>query len=460
MFLFVQECAMIYFVFMPQRHKILAYKGVRGDRMETMEKLKILAEGAKYDVSCSSSGHQRNNPDHKLGTTAVAGICHSWSDDGRCISLLKILMTNYCIYDCAYCVNRISNDVPRAAFTPDEVINLTINFYRRNYIEGLFLSSGILKDPNYTMERLVQIVKRLRLEEGFNGYIHLKGIPGADEHLLKEAGLYVDRLSYNLELPTTKGLRLLAPDKKRESIIAPMQAARNLMIEHKDMKKHLRNAPDFIPAGQSTQMIVGATEETDYQILRISEAMYDRLAMKRVYYSAYVPGSTHPAVVTRGKPPLNREHRIYQADWLLRFYGFKADEILTPEAPQLDLMLDPKCQWALRNLDHFPVEINRAPMNLLLRIPGIGNISARRIVKARRFANLRYEDLKGMGIVLKRAKYFITCNGLYFGAGDIESSALRTRLLDIPKMDQISLMDVYPDVFNRPEEATINGLLT
>ena len=428
--------------------------------MEIMDKLKILAEGAKYDVSCSSSGHERGNPDKKLGTTAIAGICHSWSDDGRCISLLKILMTNYCIYNCAYCVNRSSNDIPRAAFTPEEVVSLTINFYRRNYIEGLFLSSGIHHSPDHTMARLVAVVKQLRTKEGFNGYIHLKGIPGADPKLLEEAGRYVDRLSYNIELPTANGLKLLAPEKERQDIIQPMQLAHRLMLEQRDLKKNIKSTPSFIPAGQSTQMIVGATDETDYHILKISEAMYDRMAMKRVYYSAYVPGSTHPAVATRNTPPLNREHRIYQADWLLRFYGFKANEILTPEAPDLDLMLDPKCQWALRNMAYFPMEINRAPLNALLRIPGVGNISARRIVKARRFNALNFEDLKGLGVVLKRAKYFITCNGKYHGIGDVEPDFLRHRLLDAPKNNQVSLYELYPETFQSKKEGTYNGLLT
>ncbi|MDK2866424.1 MAG: hypothetical protein PWP51_1167 [Clostridiales bacterium] len=427
--------------------------------MEVYEKLRILADAAKYDVSCASSGHQRGNANKQLGSTAAAGICHSWSEDGRCISLLKILYTNHCIYNCAYCVNRSSNDVKRAAFTPEEVVSLTINFYRRNYIEGLFLSSGIIKSPNHTMQRLIEVVKQLRTREGFNGYIHLKGIPGADEGLINEAGLYVDRMSYNLELPTTKGLRLLAPEKERKQIIMPMQQVRDQMIAYRDMKKHLPSAPSFIPAGQSTQMIVGATDETDYHIIKIAEAMYNRLALKRVYYSAFVPGSTHPAVVERGRPPLNREHRIYQADWLLRFYGFKADEILTPDQPQLDLLVDPKCQWALNHMAYFPMEVNRVPYAALLRIPGIGVISARRIVNARRFSALSYDDLKGMGVVLKRAKYFITCKGKYCGDGDVEPVYLRQKLLEPPRPEQISLFQTHPEVFDE-SEAIIRGLLT
>jgi putative DNA modification/repair radical SAM protein len=349
--------------------------------------------------------------------------------------------------------------VPRAAFTPEEVVSLTINFYRRNYIEGLFLSSGIERSPDYTMQQLIAVIKKLRTQEGFNGYIHLKGIPGADEALVHEAGLYADRMSYNLELPTTRGLRLLAPEKERKRIIVPMQQVRDQTLAYRDMKKHVPSTPSFIPAGQSTQMIVGATDETDYHIIKIAEAMYDRLSLKRVYYSAFVPGSTHPAVMDRGRPPLNREHRIYQADWLLRFYGFKADEILTPEQPELDLLIDPKCQWALNHMAYFPMEVNRVSYAALLRIPGIGVTSARRIVNARRFAALSFEDLKGMGVVLKRAKYFITCKGQYQGEGDIEPVYLRRKLLEPPKPEQLSLFQTYPEVFDE-SEATIRGLLT
>ena len=427
--------------------------------MEVGDKLKILADAAKYDVSCSSSGVARGKHANMLGSAAAAGICHSFSEDGRCISLLKILMTNYCVYDCAYCVNRKSNDVARAAFTPEEIVGLTINFYRRNYIEGLFLSSGIMKSPNDTMIKLVEVVKRLRTIEGFNGYIHLKGIPGADEQLVHEAGKYVDRMSYNLELPTARGLRLLAPDKDRQSIIQPMQQLHRQIIQVKDTQRKISSTPTFVPAGQSTQMILGASDERDYHVLKISEALYNRMDLKRVYYSAYVPGSTHPAVIHKGNPPLNREHRMYQADWLLRFYGFKADEILSENQPDLDLAVDPKCHWALRHLELFPMEINKISLEMLLRIPGIGPISARRILKARRFASLSFEDLKGMGVVLKRARHFITCKGQYYGDGDLEIQSIRRHLLDAPKNEQISLFQTHSDIFE-DKEAIIRGLLT
>ena len=411
--------------------------------MEIFEKLEILADAAKYDVSCSSSGSERSNSGG-LGNATKAGICHSWADDGRCISLLKILMSNKCVYDCAYCVNRLSNDFPRAEFEPEEIVALTINFYRRNYIEGLFLSSAVTRNPNYTMERLLKVVKRLRTEENFQGYIHLKGIPGADDKLIKEAGLYVDRLSINIELPTTDGLKLLAPQKERQSILGPMKLIKNEIEQHKSEK---RNKTLFVPAGQSTQLIVGSTNETDYHIVKLSEALYNKMSLKRVYYSAYVPVNNHPDIVPHKVPPLQREHRIYQADWLLRFYGFKADEIVNEAHPNLDMLVDPKCQWALRNLDLFPMEVNQVSFLELLRIPGIGNISARRIIAARRFGLVTYESLKKMGVVLKRAKYFITCKGQYFGAGDLEPFRLKQILLDKPKQSQMSLSDLYPEAF-------------
>ncbi len=411
--------------------------------MEIFEKLEILADAAKYDVSCSSSGSERSNSGG-LGNATKAGICHSWADDGRCISLLKILMSNKCVYDCAYCVNRLSNDFPRAEFEPEEIVALTINFYRRNYIEGLFLSSAVTRNPNYTMERLLKVVKRLRTEENFQGYIHLKGIPGADDKLIKEAGLYVDRLSINIELPTTNGLKLLAPQKERQSILGPMKLIKNEIEQHKFEK---RNKTLFVPAGQSTQLIVGSTNETDYHIVKLSEALYNKMSLKRVYYSAYVPVNNHPDIVPHKVPPLQREHRIYQADWLLRFYGFKADEIVNEAHPNLDMLVDPKCQWALRNLDLFPMEVNQVSFLELLRIPGIGNISARRIMAARRFGLVTYESLKKMGVVLKRAKYFITCKGQYFGAGDLEPFRLKQILLDKPKQSQMSLSDLYPEAF-------------
>lgn len=417
--------------------------------METLDKLNILADAAKYDVSCSSSGSARNGNKQGIGSTALPGICHSFSDDGRCISLFKILLTNQCIYDCAYCINRVSNDeIKRAAFTVDEVVSLTIGFYRRNYIEGLFLSSGVVKDPNHTMTMLLEVVKRLRNIERFNGYIHLKGIPGADARLIEAAGLYVDRMSINIELPTSKGLRLLAPEKKRLDMVSPMQMIQEKRAYYGSAKK---SKVSFVPAGQTTQLIVGATEDPDYNILRISEAFYKRLSLKRVYYSAYMPVGNLPAVQSQTHLSLQREHRIYQADWLLRFYGFRANEILTEEMPYLDMDVDPKCQWALRNMHLFPVEVNRANLMTLLRIPGVGNISARRIIQARRAGTLSYDALQRMGVVMKRAKYFITCNGKSMASIDQNPLIIRPQLMDTAgiRSSQLTLFDLYPDRFER-----------
>lgn len=427
--------------------------------MELLDKLKILSDAAKYDVSCSSSGSSRKNKKGGVGSAHVSGICHSWSDDGRCISLLKILFTNYCLYDCKYCVNRASNDLPRAAFTPDELVNLTINFYRRNYIEGLFLSSAIYKSPNYTMELLLETVKKLREEGNFNGYIHLKAIPGADPILIEKAGEYVDRMSVNIELPSDKGLKLLAPQKKRESIIKPMGVIKSKIIQNVENRRKYRNTSKFVPAGQSTQLIVGATNDDDLNILTLTEALYNQFKLKRVYYSAYVPISSHPNLPSIPAPPLLREHRLYQADWLLRFYGFKANELLDGGNPNFDENLDPKCDWAIRNLNHFPVEINKAAYEMLLRIPGIGVKSARRIVAARRFSSLTYEDLKKMGIVLKRAKYFITCKGKYYGVRNMNEYTVKEQIVmnSIKKKksisdEQLSLFSLYPSIFSPMEE--------
>lgn len=415
--------------------------------MDTLEKLKILADAAKYDVSCSSSGSNRSAKKGALGNAALPGICHSWADDGRCISLFKILLTNHCVYDCAYCQNRSSNmDIRRVAFTVDEVVALTIQFYRRNYIEGLFLSSGIIKDANHTMSMLVQIVKRLREVECFNGYIHLKAIPGADRVLIEEAGKYVDRLSVNIELPTSKSLRLLAPDKERRLMIEPMQLIKEKCEIYQAEKRRFKSTPDFVPAGQTTQVIVGASNEPDYQILKISEAFYQRMKMKRVYYSAYMPVGNLPAVVEDTAMSLRREHRIYQADWLLRFYGFKADEVLNESRPNLDMEVDPKCQWALANMQYFPVEIMKAPMEVLLRVPGIGHTSARRIVQARRFGMLQLDALKKLGVVMKRAQYFITVGGKSVGVVDQNPYLLKNLLLDNMK-PQINMFEAYPTVF-------------
>lgn len=398
--------------------------------MELIEKLEILADSAKYDVSCSSSGSNRSNKKGQLGNAALPGICHSWADDGRCISLLKVLFTNYCIYDCKYCVNRCSNDIKRAGFTPDELCSLTIEFYRRNYIEGLFLSSAVVKSPDYTMELIISALKKLRYEHKFNGYIHVKAIPGADLRLVYEAGLLADRISVNIELPTVSGLKLLAPQKNHEDIIRPMsfvseniQGANELTIYRKKQM--------FAPAGQSTQLIIGATRDNDLTVLRLTSELYRRYKLKRVYYSAYVPVNDHkdlPALNT--SPPLLREHRIYQADWLMRFYGFDANELLNEDHANFDINLDPKCDWALRNLDKFPVEINRAPLEMLMRVPGIGYKMAHKIVRARRVAPLNYDDLKKMRVVLKRARYFITCNGRYYGGIDLDSYDLYPILAD------------------------------
>lgn len=384
------------------------------------EKLEILADAAKYDVSCSSSGGKRKN-NGGLGNSHASGICHTYTEDGRCVSLLKILLTNHCIYDCAYCVSRKSNDIKRAAFTVDEVVELTINFYRRNYIEGLFLSSGIFKDSDTTMERLVLIAKKLRTEHRFNGYIHLKSIPGASDELMKEAGLYADRLSVNIEIPTEKGLKLLAPDKSHGEIIKPMTLVKNELLMNRDERKIFRKVPRFAPSGQSTQMIVGAAKESDLKIISVADHFYKNFNIKRVYYSGYVPVTDDirlPSI--HSQVPMQRENRLYQADWLMRFYGFEAREILDPAQPFLDLEVDPKLAWALRNRHHFPVNINTAAKEMLLRIPGVGVKSVAKILHARRFQKLNQEHLKKMGVAINRAKYFI----------EFESCNVFSRLID------------------------------
>lgn len=373
------------------------------------EKLEILADAAKYDVSCSSSGGNRKNKNKGLGDSSATGICHTYTEDGRCVSLLKILLTNFCIYDCAYCVTRKSNDIQRAAFTVEEVVDLTINFYRRNYIEGLFLSSGIFKNADYTMERLVRVAKKLRLEHNFNGYIHLKSIPGASDELMREAGLYADRLSMNLEIPTESGLKLLAPDKNHQDMIKPMGFVKNELIQYKEEKKKFKSTPKFAPAGQSTQVIVGASQENDFQIIQVADHFYKNFDLKRVYYSGYVPISNDARLPAIGaQVPLVRENRLYQADWLMRFYGFKANEILDKSNPFLDLEVDPKMSWALRNITQFPVIIQNASLEMILRVPGIGVKSAHKIVQARRFQNLTLEHLKKIGVAVNRARYFIS----------------------------------------------------
>ena len=399
------------------------------------EKLRILSDAAKYDVSCSSSGSSRKNTNNGLGNAAMSGICHSWSADGRCISLLKILMTNYCIYDCKYCINRKDNDIERAILSPEEIVKLTINFYRRNYIEGLFLSSGIIKSADYTMELMIAVAKKLRLEEKFNGYIHMKVIPGASRQLINEIGLYVDRVSVNIEFAENTALKLLAPDKKATDISTSMGLIRKNMIENAEDKKIFKSTPSFIPAGQTTQMIIGASGESDYAILARSENLYKNFDLKRVYYSGYVPVNKSGILVsTEQAVPMIREHRLYQADWLLRFYDFKADEILDEKDPFVDPLLDPKTNWAIKNSHFFPIEINRASYKDLLRVPGIGVTSAKRIVMTRKYSTIRYEHLKKLGIVIKRAKYFIVVNGEFLGFKKENPKLLRNALMEKEKM--------------------------
>lgn len=412
--------------------------------MTITEKLKILADSAKYDASCASSGSKRKN-NGGLGDGNAAGICHSWSADGRCISLLKILFSNNCIYDCAYCLNRRSNDIPRAEFTPQEVADLTIEFYKRNYIEGLFLSSAVVKNPDYTMELIVKTLELLRNTHKFFGYIHVKIIPGASDILIRKAGLLADRVSVNIELPTEASLKRLAPQKSRKSVLLPMkqitEETGNSIIERKTFK----NAPTFAPAGQSTQMIIGASGESDLQIISLTQALYGKFKLKRIYFSAYVPVVNDPKLPSLDtSPPLLREHRLYQADWLLRYYGFRADEILNEYNPFLSVNFDPKCAWALRNPQFFPVDVNRADYNTILRVPGIGVVSAKRIISARRHSKLTMQNLKTMGIVLKRAKYFIVTADSYKNASllHFSPSAVGLKLTECDTAyRQLSLFD-------------------
>ncbi len=381
----------------------------------TLNKLKILAESAKYDVSCSSSGTvRRGRKGEGIGNTVGGvGICHSFADDGRCISLLKVMLTNVCMYDCAYCINRRSNDIPRATLSVTELVDITMEFYRRNYIEGLFLSSGVVRNPDYTMERLVRVAQDLRTVHKFNGYIHLKSIPGASQELVNRAGLYADRMSVNIEIPNETSLKYLAPEKNFKSVYEPMGYIRQGVLENKEDRRKMRHAPRFVPAGQSTQMIVGASPEHDRDILRLSSALYATPTMRRVYYSGYVPVNSYDSRLPALKqPPLVRENRLYQADWLMRFYRFTADEIADDSHPDLELEIDPKLSWALRHPEHFPIDVNKADYEMLLRIPGVGVKSATLIVNARRFRRLTSEHLKKIGVVMKRARYFITCGEL------------------------------------------------
>ncbi|MGB3591786.1 MAG: putative DNA modification/repair radical SAM protein [Nonlabens sp.] len=394
------------------------------------EKLDILADAAKYDVSCSSSGSNRKNKNKGLGDSSGTGICHSYTEDGRCVSLLKILLTNVCIFDCAYCVTRKSNDIKRAAFTVQEVVDLTINFYRRNYIEGLFLSSGIFKSPDATMERLIRVAKKLREEENFNGYIHLKSIPGCSDELMREAGLYADRLSVNIEIPTKEGLKLLAPDKDHKDFIQPMKAVKTSIDTYKSEKKLIKSTPIYAPAGQSTQMIVGATGETDREVMYSAQYFYSKFKMRRVYYSGYVPVANDPRLPAIGtEVPMMRENRLYQTDWLLRFYGFDIREILNDSHQNLDMDVDPKLSWALRNLDQFPIDVNKADKRSLARIPGVGLKSVHKILNARRYRKLNWEHLKAIGISVNRSRYFMTCDSREFESRDLTGTQIKNQIM-------------------------------
>ena len=417
--------------------------------MDLSEKLTILADAAKYDAACTSSGVYRGHHDGMIGSASGAGCCHSFSADGRCVTLLKVLLTNDCYYNCKYCVNRCTNDTPRATFTPEELAELTIGFYRRNYIEGLFLSSGVLRSPDYTTELMIRALSLLRHEYRFNGYIHAKAIPGTSPELIEQLGLLADRMSVNIELPSEAGLKALAPNKTKSAILRPMTQIRDRNIENKQELVKYRHAPKFAPAGQSTQLIVGATQDNDLHILNLTQSLYDRYRLKRVFYSAYVPvveNTLLPSLDT--KPPLLREHRLYQADWLLRFYGFRAHELLDESAPDFDPALDPKCCWAMRHPEFFPVEVNRADYEALLRVPGIGVTSARRILVARRMGPLHADDLKKLGVVLKRAQYFLTCSGQLATPLRLTQSGILASLLSIERaalpaqpMEQLSLFD-------------------
>ena len=411
--------------------------------MNIREKLEILADAAKYDVSCSSSGSSRKNKNKGLGNGSIAGICHSWSEDGRCISLLKILMTNSCIYNCEYCINRRENERVRVSFSPEEVVNLTVNFYRRNYIEGLFLSSGVIKNPDYTMESLIRVAELLRYKYNFNGYIHMKAIPGASEDLISRMGLLVDRMSINIELPTKESLKILAPEKKVADIIRPMGNVKNDMMVYGADRKVFANTPKFLPAGQTTQMIVGAGGESDLDIIKTSEKLYNKFSLKRVYYSGFVPVVKSKYTKDIDKTPLLREHRLYQADFLMRGYNFKAKDLLDSNHFNLDLSIDPKSNWAINNIERFPIEINSASYGELLKVPGFGRTYANRIIEARKFHKLTYDSLKAMKISTKRAKHFILVNGVYKGFKFNDPNDLRALMStsNNSNYEQLSMFD-------------------
>ncbi|MFW5822505.1 MAG: putative DNA modification/repair radical SAM protein, partial [Tangfeifania sp.] len=418
------------------------------------QKLDVLADAAKYDVSCASSGSNRKNATKGIGSSVSCGVCHSFTEDGRCVSLFKILMTNHCIYDCAYCINRRTNDRPRTTFSVDEIVELTLGFYRRNYIEGLFLSSGVIKNPDFTMERMVQVAKKLRLEKNFYGYIHLKTIPGASDDLIQQAGLYADRLSVNIEIPTEQNLVKLAPEKNFKGILSPMGQIKNAILASKEERKKFRKAPRFAPAGQSTQLIVGATPETDRQIILLSSGLYQTQNLKRVYYSGYLPVNHYderlPAI---NKPPLVRENRLYQSDWLMRFYHFKAEEILSDDQPFLDLDVDPKLGYALRNMHLFPVDVNRADYEMILRIPGVGVQSAQRIIQARRFRKLNGYHLKKIGVVMKRARFFIAGTELPSAAPGWTPEKLKRQLVTESVSKRKKSMDTQLRLFENYKPA-------
>ncbi|MGN0653334.1 MAG: putative DNA modification/repair radical SAM protein [Oscillospiraceae bacterium] len=442
---------------------------------ELLEKLKILGDSAKYDAACTSSGSDRGGTADGIGNAVSCGICHSFAADGRCISLLKVLMTNYCIFDCKYCINRKSNDVERARFEPRELAELVINFYKRNYIEGLFLSSGIIKNPDYTCEQMIEAISLLRFEYKFNGYIHAKAIPGADPLLIERLGFLVDRMSVNIELPSQESLAKLAPDKSKRNILLPMHNIKTgIEQNHTEIVKY-KAAPKFVPAGQSTQMIIGATPDSDFQIIRLSEALYKKFSLKRVFYSAYVPVGDEKYLPSKDtKPPLLREHRLYQADWLLRFYGFEAGELLDEKHDSFNPLLDPKCNWAVDHPEFFPVEVNKASYEMLLRVPGIGVNSAKRIMMARRSASLDFKDLKKLGIVLKRAQYFITCKGKRAEGLKVTNSAVMRELMSASvvkkldesgmtlssgKMEQLSFFDAEQNISMEDMQKCLTGQL-
>lgn len=412
--------------------------------MDIREKLEILADAAKYDVSCSSSGSNRKNKNNGLGNGSMGGICHSYSEDGRCISLLKILMTNACIYNCEYCINRRENDTQRATLSPEEVANLTMNFYRRNYIEGLFLSSGIIKNPDYTMERLVKVAEILRYKYNFNGYIHMKAIPGSSQDLVKKMGLLVDRMSINIELPSQKALSILAPEKKIADITRPMGDVKNEMMVYGEDRKKFAHTPKFLPAGQTTQMIIGAGRESDLEIIKTSEKLYNNYALKRVYYSGFVPVVKSKFTQGIDKAPLLREHRLYQADFLMRGYSFKADDLLSKNDANFDLSIDPKSNWAINNIERFPIEINTASYFDLMKVPGFGRTYANRIIEARQFRKLTYDSLRALKISTKRAKHFILVNGVYRGLKFRDKNDLKVLMSapDTKNYQQLSMFDV------------------